>query len=365
MAAEYSRELSVKVLAGLCRRASLGFHVGTATNLGLRRVVIGFDGVAKGEFPPGQHKPLQSDHYTLVPGPPEEIKTVNRIFTLLTEGDLTITEIVHILNSDGSSRGDGRCWTFAAVKNLLTNECYIGNNVYNRRKSFLGDFKGLNPPDRLVRVEGAFEAIVPLATFKRAQEIFDKRRRAKRISEAEMLEALKSLYKRKGALSHRIINEDPKTPSSKTYKVVFGSVYAAYELIGYKPLPRWQTSLDLQRRLRAKIRAGLEGRGYQIKPFNRTSLLIAGYGPLTVRVTHCRTTPRANIWHAKLNARLPALTVLARFSADGASIKDYLFLPPGAAQSTVFREDHSSLEPFRHINLDDLFDLFPPVIEVQ
>lgn len=48
---------------------------------------------------------------------------------------------------------------------MLTNEKYIGNNVFNRISFKLKMLRTVNQPDKWVRKEGAFEAIVPPETF--------------------------------------------------------------------------------------------------------------------------------------------------------------------------------------------------------
>src|SRR5215216_5481347 len=53
MAAEFSRELSVKVHTGLCRITSLGYRAGGPITFGLRRELIGEDLKSKGQLAKG------------------------------------------------------------------------------------------------------------------------------------------------------------------------------------------------------------------------------------------------------------------------------------------------------------------------
>jgi DNA invertase Pin-like site-specific DNA recombinase len=69
MAAEYSRELSVKTFAGQSRSAGSGYRVGGAAGYGLRRMVVGANGESKGLLAVGQLKNIFSDRIILVPGP--------------------------------------------------------------------------------------------------------------------------------------------------------------------------------------------------------------------------------------------------------------------------------------------------------
>jgi len=53
-----------------------------------------------------------------------------------------------------------RDWTRATVHEVLTNEKYIGNNIYNRIRSSSKNFRVTNTPDMWIKKEGAFDAIV-------------------------------------------------------------------------------------------------------------------------------------------------------------------------------------------------------------
>ncbi len=79
MAAEWSRELSVKVHAGHCRVASLGYRVGAPVGYGLRRLMVDEGEHPKGFLEKGQFKALQSDRVRLQPGSVEEAAVVRII----------------------------------------------------------------------------------------------------------------------------------------------------------------------------------------------------------------------------------------------------------------------------------------------
>src|SRR6202043_1445265 len=82
MAAEYSRELSVKVFSGQCRLIELGFRQGGPPGYGLRRQLIDRDRNPKGLLGRGERKSLQTDRVILVPGPELEVETVRQIYEL-------------------------------------------------------------------------------------------------------------------------------------------------------------------------------------------------------------------------------------------------------------------------------------------
>src|ERR1700677_1447653 len=76
MAAEFSRELGVKVLAGQKRLAGLGFKQGGMPGYGLRRMLISASGVPKKELAKGERKSIATDRVILVPGPVHEVQCV-------------------------------------------------------------------------------------------------------------------------------------------------------------------------------------------------------------------------------------------------------------------------------------------------
>ena len=132
MAGEYSRELSAKVFAGQCRLIELGYRQGGAAGYGLRRMLVDQQGHAKGVLTHGEQKSLQTDRVVLVPGPPEEVVTVNEIYRWsIDEGEVE-SEIANLLNARGTSPIWGGLGPAARCIRCLTNEKYIGNNVYNR-----------------------------------------------------------------------------------------------------------------------------------------------------------------------------------------------------------------------------------------
>ena len=162
MAGEYSRELSAKVFAGQCRLIELGYRQGGPAGFGLRRVLLDQSGALKGELKRGEHKSLQTDRVVLRPGPEAEIEIVQRIYRGFLEESLNEGEIARQLNADGLRTDLGRLWTSGTVHQILTNEKYIGNNVYNRKSFKLKQHRVANPPEAWVRKPGAFAPVVPV-----------------------------------------------------------------------------------------------------------------------------------------------------------------------------------------------------------
>ncbi len=132
MAGEYSRELSAKVFAGQCRLIELGYRQGGPAGFGLRRVLIDQTGSVKSELVRGEHKSLQTDRVILMPGPEPEVETVNQIYRWFIDEGVPEFQIAARLNNQGVRTDLDRDWTRATVREVLSNEKYVGNNVYNR-----------------------------------------------------------------------------------------------------------------------------------------------------------------------------------------------------------------------------------------
>ena len=164
MAGEYSRELSVKVFKGQCRLIQLGFRQGGAAGFGLRRQLVDEHGSRKAELSRGEQKSLQTDRVILIPGPPEEVEIVRRLYRQFVVQRRTEGELAAMLNADGVVTDLGRPWTRGVVHQLLTNEKYVGNNVYNRVSNKLKARRVVNTPDMWVRADGAFDGIVEPVT---------------------------------------------------------------------------------------------------------------------------------------------------------------------------------------------------------
>jgi hypothetical protein len=88
----------------------------------------------------------------------------------------------------------GRAWNRATVHQVLTNEKYIGNNVYHRTSFKLKLKHVVNPQDKWIRADGVFEGIIePEAFSTRRREII--LARSRKLSDEEMLEKLRGVLK--------------------------------------------------------------------------------------------------------------------------------------------------------------------------
>jgi hypothetical protein len=255
MAGEYSRELSAKVFKGQCRLIELGYRQGGAPGYGLRRTLVNAAGEHKGVLARGEQKSLQTDRVILVPGPPDEVEVVRWVYEQFNSKGKREAEIAEELNAKGLVTDLGRPWSRGTVREVLSNEKYVGHNVYNRTSFKLQKRHVSNPPEMWVRAEGAFAPLVDPADFFVARGVFQER--ARRLSDDDMLAQLARLGGQHPVLSARLIDQTEGMPSAGAYRARFGGLLRAYRLAGLEP-PRDDAHVEVSRALRA-LRTGLVG----------------------------------------------------------------------------------------------------------
>jgi DNA invertase Pin-like site-specific DNA recombinase len=365
MAGEYSRELSQKVFAGQSRLIEMGYRQGGPPGYGLRRMLIDEAGNHKGVLARGEHKSIQTDRVTLVPGPDDEIAVVNKIFHSFVYDNQSEAMIAADLNAKGIKTDLDRDWTPSVVRQLLSNEKYIGNNIWNRRSFKLKKRHVRNNPDNWVRSEGAFEAIVDTSLFAAAKTIFAAK--AQRYSDEEMLDGLREALETHGFLSGFVINEASALPSSGAYQSRFGSLLRAYRLVGFTP-DRDYRYIKINKRLRKIHTAiiqdtvfGVGKVGGDLQVDAKTDLLtINGDFSASVVIARCtQTGAGAYRWNIRLDTGLlPDITVVVRMDQANATPLDYYLLPTADMILSKLRLSQSnglSLDAYR---FDDLAHFF-------
>ncbi|PZP84122.1 MAG: recombinase family protein [Azospirillum brasilense] len=367
MAGEYSRELSGKVFAGQCRLIELGYRQGGPAGYGLRRVLIDEHGNRKGELKRGEHKSLQTDRVVLVPGPEEEVVTVRWMYQAFTEHRMTEGQIAALLNQRGTLTDLDRPWTRGTVHEVLTNEKYIGNNVFNRSSFKLKKRRVVNAPAMWVRADGVFEAVVDTASFYAAQLIIQER--SKKFSDEELLDKLRALQAKKGWLSGIVINETEGMPSSTAYATRFGSLIRAYQLIGYTP-DRDYRYIEINRALRQyhtstveETMGKLRGLGAEVRRDIPTDLLFVN-DELRVSLVICRcttTSTGAYRWNIRLDSgHEPDITIAVRMDMANQEALDYYLLPALDVANPKLRlaeNNGFALDAYRFDDLEPFFQL--------
>jgi len=232
MAAKYSRDLSVKVKAGMRRLAQSGYWQNSSPGLGLRRQMVDPVSGESLTLERGQRKAIQGRHTTLVPGPEVEVALVNRIYRLYVASGMKRRAIVRLLNAEGQLTDRGTPWTTVSLATVLGNPKYAGDLLFNRMSRTLSGRTVRHPRAAWKTVRQAWPGIVERKLFEAAQA----RQRASQVhmDTDELLARLREVWSREGELSIAIIGNAPGLPTIPTIRRRFGGMGGLYARLGYE-----------------------------------------------------------------------------------------------------------------------------------
>jgi DNA invertase Pin-like site-specific DNA recombinase len=364
MAAEYSRELSVKVHAGQSRIASLGYRVGGPLTFGLRRELVDESLRSRGELRKGERKSLQTDRVRLQAGPDDESATVRWIFHQFVVEQLSDAEIARRLNRRKIDNDSGRPWTGAMIHNILKNENYVGNIVYNRTSRRLGQKQVKNPEHLWIRSVAAITPIIDQSIFSRAQNIMADR--YVEIPEDQMLLRLRLTLARRGKLNSSIIGNTAGLPCVSSYIKHFGSLRNAYARIGYNTShncdwmdtrSRWSEVLT---RHATEIAKALHIGRPEGKDVYSVGLTVNGRRKLSFLIARQLTKRGANHcaqWRVSRKHNPSGLLVILRLNGSNQAIEDYLLLPAKSRTRLHLAFSDQSLARHNAIRVNDVGEL--------
>lgn len=367
MAAEYSRELSGKVFTGQSRLITLGYKQGGPAGYGLRRMLIDEHGNHKGVLVRGEHKSIATDRVILVPGPEEEQEIVRWMYKAFVYEGKSEGAIADELNRRGIKTDLNHEWTRSTVREVLSNEKYIGNNIFNRISYKLKIRRVRNPEDMWIRKDNAFEGIVDSSLFFMAKGIFAAR--CRKLTDEEMLQKLKELQDKRGYLSAIIIDETEDMPSSAAYSGRFGGLVRAYQLIGFDP-GRDFRYIEINKYLREMHEDTIENTvqqlincGADIKLNESRNLLnINNMFSASLVICRCNTLNNGKYrWKVRFDTLLnPDITIAIRMKANNTDALDYYLLPSLDFRIPNIKLDEQNtgfLDSYRFENLDYLYEM--------
>jgi len=254
MAAEYSRELSVRSTRAKRLATEKGFRAGGVAGYGFRRMLLSPDGSPKRLLEKGER--IDNARVVLVHGPAEEVAVVREIYRLCVEEKKGAKAIARELNRRHIVHpGKVSNWCYERIVEILTNPKYMGQAVLGRRTCPLRTKVVRQPPEKWTVKDGAFAPIVGAETFAAAQEV--RRDRTFYRSDEELLIRLRQFVARNKTLSRGIIAGSRELPSVRTLIERFGNMKRVYELIGYDYSEQLSTHPKM-RKLMWKSRFGRE-----------------------------------------------------------------------------------------------------------
>ena len=232
MAGEFSRELGIKVFDGLKRLVLDGYHAGANAPYGLERMLISPSGKKKGILKRGERKNLKTDRVVLVAGNRSEVGSVRRIFAMCVNERKNCPQIAAALNAKHLTYR-GKPWDYDRVLRILRSQQYLGLNVWARREQKMYGRSTLRPRALWVTSKAPFKPIIDRGTFDRAQRVLAGHRVS--YTSKALVASLKRALIRNGRLSCKIIDRSRSGGYSGTYIKRFGSLFKAYEQVGFRP----------------------------------------------------------------------------------------------------------------------------------
>jgi len=246
MAGEFSRELSVKVRAGLSRLAKLGYKLGGSAPYGLRRQLLDVQGRPKQILGYGDRKSLANERVTFGPGPEQEAAIVRRIFREFADEHRSVNAIAERLNEDGVPYLRGATWKGNTLRLLLQDPRYLGIHVWGRTTALLSTPVKRLPASDWIVYGNAFTPIVPQALFLRAQEVFANF--TIRLNDKQLLDRLRIVHAAHGHLTGAIIEKSQLCPGLSTYNKRFGGLLNVYTRLGLST-PELRTQITVRQRV--------------------------------------------------------------------------------------------------------------------
>jgi DNA invertase Pin-like site-specific DNA recombinase len=336
MAAEYSRELSVKVYRGAKRLVELGFRQGGIPGYGLRRMLVSATKQPKQQLQFGQRKSIQEDHVILVPGPEEEVNCIRDIFRMFADEKKFPKAIARELNRRGVPYTGGvtrQEWYPQAINRILKNPKYTGQAVYGQRSGKLHTSRVAMPRTSWTVAPNAWVPIVDEQTFDRAQQTFSHQTMHR--TDEGLLDGLRCLWTKHGSLSERLLNVTSDLPSIAAYRHRFGSLTQAFELIGYVGrrkigMNARKETLQLRDDLIARLTRLGEGRVSVVRANGhfRPRLRVRDSLVSVHVIRSCRMDNGELRWIFNIQPQERDLAALiARLDSDNAVIEDLYVLP--------------------------------------
>jgi len=368
MAAEYSKNLGDKVLAGSLTIAAQGYRVGGRPPYGFERMRLNQQRQSVGILKDGERKAIANERVALVPGQAEEASTVQDIFDMFTRMEMPEREIAVQLNQRKVSSPGGGRWTENAIRLILKHEIYTGANVYNRQTQRLHGPSRRNPRDRWVIVPGAYEALVSPEVFAQAQTIFQKRHPA--LTDQEIIEQLKQLLAAHGRLTGLIIESSSASFSPASVRRRFGTLINAYRLVGWEPpqdfryLELKDLVMEYETNLTSQLIENLQKMGLKIDSQD-AYFVINDQINVEVLASSVRNGRGRKRWAYRFDRRRSIdITIAVRLMDDQAERCDYFLFPMMAMEAErllVAWTNGVSLDLFRFDSLDYFYDMFGDV----
>lgn len=234
MAAEYSRDLSVKVTRAQRGLLAQGFWTGGRAPLGLRRVFTRSDGLAIAAPSGSFVRKQQGVRTKLVLGPQAEVEFVRQVFALYLRPNATTVSVARKLTSNPQLNPEWGDWSARRVRYVLDNQAYIGKLIGGRYARPVGIKTGGNlPREDWIVVDGGVTPIIGQDIFEAAQRKRLRNRTA--VASKAALADLRRIGVEHGYISQGLVRRFGKWSPGVYYRQI-GSMAEIRDILGL-PMP--------------------------------------------------------------------------------------------------------------------------------
>lgn len=366
MAAEASRENSVKTTAGQSLTLASGFQLGTLPCVGLSRVAVAKSDGAERPLGPTDHKSGRGEHIRWVPGPAHEVQIVQRIFRLYATTELSVTSIAALLRKENVKGSKGRPITEWMLYRFLRCEAFVGDFVWgreeNRKRRDVNDV-------RVRRHLGFMPPIVSREIFDLVQAKLARREHVLLTRELLLAPLKKALEK-----NPRLTGTQLKAygcPCRESYIKAFGSLEHAWKAVGATKHVLDKTdfaenvaaskigSMLCQTVANALRIAGVQCANHGRPSRNNQTLLLNGHTVLRTQPVWKRPRYQGTEWSLrKVYKGYFDWALIVRLNADHSPFDSLLVSRKQYFELDVWLHDDLPETWLRHQNLEQIAQLF-------
>lgn len=228
MAAEFSRELALKVAEAQRRAISLGYQLGRLPCIGVDRLAISPDGNTRALA--DKERPRKGERVSWVHGPDHEVALIRRIFQEYTVTAITLNSLTAKVNSEGHT-ARGAPFTRTMLRSLISSEIWYGEFVWGRRKSGARKQRRQDDDPRIHRFPGVMAPIVTRDLWEKAQQKLKEGFHAFGHTKDTLLRELRAALARNPKLTGEEMG-GYGCASRSVYRKAFGSIREAMRLAG-------------------------------------------------------------------------------------------------------------------------------------
>lgn len=245
MAAEFSRETSVRMAKAKMVLRQRNYWTGGAPGFGFRRAVVDQDGSVVRICDAGEKFSRTHCHTRLVHGPERELAVVRRAYEMFLEPAATYLSVAKDLNATLRPTLVADRWTLNRVRKLLTSPKYCGQFQAGRTRHRLGRPVEAVAEKFWVPGPDTCQAIVSPELFAKVNAKVARRKR--RTTDDELIAELQRLVNVHGRLSESVIDKHA-CYGLEMFRDRFGGMQNAYRAAGYVQTP---TQIAQSARIRA------------------------------------------------------------------------------------------------------------------